>query len=166
MLDFTYNSPDELATAIALGKVEFAVLPEPKVTAVMTQNPDVKAVLSLEDVWSQVSGGTSLVQGCLIARKEFIENNKAELDAFLSDYAASIDFVNADPKAASEIIAANGIIPKAPIAEKAIPNCNIAYLDGADMQVAMDAFFQVLFAANSASVGGKLPDAGLYYIAQ
>ena len=166
MLDFTYNSPDELATAIATGIVDFAILPEPKVTAVMTQNPDVKAVLSLEDVWTAVSGGTSLVQGCLVARKEFIENNKAELDAFLSDYAASIDFVNADPASASQIIAANGIIPKAPLAQKAIPNCNIAYLDGTDMQVAMDAFFQVLFAANPASVGGKLPDAGLYYIAQ
>ena len=34
------------------------------------------------------------------------------------------------------------------------------------MQTAMDAFFNVLFAANPASVGSKLPDAGLYYIAQ
>lgn len=166
MLDFTYNTPDELATAIATGIVEFAILPEPKVTAVMTQNQNVKIVLSLEDVWSAVSGGTSLVQGCLVARKEFIEAHKAELDAFLADYAESIDFVNADPAAASEIIAANGIIPKAPLAQKAIPNCNIAYLDGAEMQTAMDAFFNVLFAANPASVGSKLPDAGLYYIAQ
>ncbi len=47
MLDFTYNSPDELATAIASGIVDFAVLPEPKVTAVMTQNQDVNIVLSL-----------------------------------------------------------------------------------------------------------------------
>ena len=120
MLDFTYNTPDELATAIATGIVEFAILPEPKVTAVMTQNQNVKIVLSLEDVWSQVSGGTSLVQGCLVARKEFIEAHKAELEAFLSDYAESIDFVNADPAAASEIIAANGIIPKAPLAQKAV----------------------------------------------
>ncbi len=165
-LDFTYNTPDELATAIATGKIDLAVLPEPKVTAVMTQNENVKIALSLEDVWMQASGGISLVQGCLIARKEFVEANKAELDAFLSDYAASIGFVNTDPKAASEIIAANGIIPKAPLAEKAIPNCNIAYLDGEDMQIGMDEFFKVLFAANPASVGGKLPDAGLYYIAE
>ncbi len=165
-LDFTYNSPDELATAIATGIVEFAVLPEPKVTAVMSQNENVRILVALEDIWSQVSGGKSLVQGCLVARKEFIEAHKAELDAFLADYAASIEYVNTNPKEASEIIAANGIIPKAPLAEKAIPRCNIAYVDGAEMQAAMDAFFKVLFDANPASVGSKLPDAGLYYIAQ
>lgn len=165
-LDFTYNTPDELATAIATNKIEYAVLPEPKVTAVMSQNENVKIFIALEDVWSQISGGKSLVQGCLVARKEFIEAHKNELDAFLADYAASIAFVNENPKEASEVIAANGIIPKAPLAEKAIPRCNIAYLDGAEMQAAMDEFFKVLFAANPASVGGKLPAADLYYVAE
>ena len=165
-LDFTYNTPDELATAIATNKIEYAVLPEPKVTAVMSQNENVKIFIALEDVWSQISGGKSLVQGCLVARKEFIEAHKNELDAFLADYAASIAFVNENPKEASEVIAANGIIPKAPLAEKAIPRCNIAYLDGVEMQAAMDEFFKVLFAANPASVGGKLPEADLYYVAE
>ena len=166
LLDFTYNTPDELATAIATNKIEYAILPEPKVTAVMSQNENVKIFIALEDVWSQISGGKSLVQGCLVARKEFIEAHKNELDAFLADYAASIAFVNENPKEASEVIAANGIIPKAPLAEKAIPRCNIAYLDGAEMQAAMDEFFKVLFAANPASVGGKLPAADLYYVAE
>ena len=31
--DYTYSSPDELATALASGKASLGVLPEPKVTA-------------------------------------------------------------------------------------------------------------------------------------
>ena len=35
-----------------------------------------------------------------------------------------------DPNGAAEKIAAAGIIPKAPLALKALPNCNIVYIDG------------------------------------
>ena len=56
-----------------------------------------------------------------------------------------------------------GIIPKAPLAKKAIPNCNLAFVTGTEMQEKLGAFFKVLFDADPASVGGKLPDAEFYY---
>ena len=53
-----------------------------------------------------------------------------------------------------------GIFGQAPVAEKAIPNCNLAYIDGKDMKAAMEAF---LAAMPLPSIGGKLPDAAFYY---
>ena len=49
-------------------------------------------------------------------------------------------------------------IVKAAVAEKAIPGCNVTYLDGEEMKGAMEGYLQVLYDANPKSVGGKLPD--------
>ena len=58
----------------------------------------------------------------------------------------------------------HGIVPKAALATKAIPNCNLTYIDGADMKPAISGYFEVLFAANKTSVGGALPDENFYYV--
>ena len=64
---------------------------------------------------------------------------------------------------ASEIIAQLGIVGSAAIAKKALPSCNIVFIDGEQMKTALNAFLKVLFDASAASVGGKLPDDKIYY---
>ncbi len=166
ILDFTYNNPDELATAAASGLVNLAVLPEPKVTATLTQNTSLRRAVNFSEAWSEVSGGLPLIQGCIIARKSFVEQYPNEVKLFLDEYKTSIEFVNSDAAAASEMIAEFGIIPKAPLAMKAIPNCNIAFIAGNDMTAPMTDFFTVLHTANPASVGGEIPSDDIYHIAE
>lgn len=163
MLDFTYNSPDELATAIATGTVDLAVLPEPKVTATLAQNENLRRAINFSDLWTDINNGLPLIQGCIIARKSFVEEHPAEVALFLEEYKASIEFVNNNSTEASEMIAAAGIIPKAPLALKAIPNCNIAFISGKELIEPMTGFFNVLFEANPASVGGALPSNEIFY---
>ncbi|MEE0969504.1 MAG: MqnA/MqnD/SBP family protein, partial [Clostridia bacterium] len=162
-VDFSYNNPDELATAIATGVVDLAVLPEPKVTATLAQNDKLRRAVSFTEVWEDVSGNVPLIQGVIIARKSFVEENPEEVALFLDEYKASIEFVNANPEDASAMIAESGIIPKAPLALKAIPNCNIAFIAGKEMISPINSFFGVLFDANPASVGGAMPDNGIYF---
>ncbi len=162
-LDFTYNTPDELATAIATGVVDLAVLPEPKVTATLAQNESLRRAINFSDLWAEINNGLPLIQGCIIARKSFVEENPAEIALFLEEYKASIEFVNTNPQEASEMIATAGIIPKAPLALKAIPNCNIAFISGEELIAPMTGFFNVLFGANPASVGGSVPANEIFY---
>ena len=68
--------------------------------------------------------------GCLVARKDFAEANKEAVDTFLTEYEASTAFVNEHTGEAAQMVAANGIMADAALAEKAIPGCNIVYLDG------------------------------------
>ena len=166
MLDFTYNTPDELATAIATGTVDIAILPEPKVTATLAQNEALRRAINLSDVWNEVTGGLPLIQGVIIARKAFVEEHPAEVALFLEEYKASIEFTSTNKEEAAEMIAAAGIIPKAPLALKALPYCNIAFVSGNDMIEPMMSFFNVLFSANPASVGGALPAENIFYIAK
>ena len=49
------------------------------------------------------------------------------------------------------------------IAAKAIPFCNLQYMDGAEMKSAVSGYLTVLFNAEPKSVGGALPDDGFYY---
>ena len=55
-------------------------------------------------------------------------------------------------------------MPKAAVAQKAIPNCHIVFIDGEEMKAQIEPFFQILFNANPKSVGGKLPAEDFYYI--
>lgn len=152
----------ELAAQMVSGSVTLGMLPEPNVTSVMVQNGDVRIALDLSKEWKEVSG-TELVQGCIIVNAEFAEKYPSALQKFLDEYKASVDFVNSNVDEASALIEEAGIVPKAAIAKKAIPNCNIVLITGEEMKAPVAAMLDVLYTAEAKSVGGKLPDDGFYY---
>ncbi len=153
----------ELATLMTSGDVVLGMLPEPNVTSVLKGNTDVRIALNLTEEFNKIAGDSAaLYQGCIVVNKDFADNHRDELDKFLTEYKASVEFVNSNISEAAKMIETAGIIPKAPVAEAAIPNCNIMYLDGSEMQTKLNGFFEVLFAANPASIGGEMPSADIY----
>ena len=58
------------------------------------------------------------------------------------------------------------IVAKEPIAQKAIPDCNITYMDKAEMKQALSGYLEVLFGQDPQSVGGGLPEDDFYYVAE
>ena len=156
------TSHDELATLAASGKATISMLPEPKVTAATSKNADLRIALNLTEEFEKISGKT-LIQGVVIAKKDFVEKNPDAVKMFLKEYEASINAANNDIETTSALCEQYGIIPKAAVAKKAIPNCNIAYIDGADMKASVSANLQIFFDANPKSVGGKLPGDDFYF---
>lgn len=163
-LDFTYNAPADLRTAVASGKVELAVLPEPMVTIAKSANDKLNTALDLTAEWDKVAQKDSLMQGCIVVSKKFAEENPNELNKFLEEYSASVTFVNENPKEASEMIAEHGIFEKAAVAQKAIPGCNLCYIAGDSMKKSLSTFFGIMFDADPKSVGGALPSDDIYYL--
>lgn len=161
-LDSTYAQPADLRTAAAAGIVTLAVLPEPMVTIACSANEALTTALDLTAEWDKVFPAGSLVQGCIVVRSDFAAGHKAALQTFLGEYAASVDFLGTDPDAAAEMIVEAGIFASAPVAKKAIPNCNVCCLLDNEMQKAMDGFLEIMYETAPASIGGALPDAGLY----
>ncbi len=152
----------ELAALMASGEAELGMLPQPNVTVVTVKNPEVRVALDLTEEWNAVTG-TELVQGCIIVRADFAEAHPEAVEAFLKEYAESVETVNADHAAAAELISKFGIVENAAIAEKAIEKCHIVCLTGDALRQSADAMFRVLFEANPKSVGGALPDESIYY---
>lgn len=163
-IDNTYAQPADLNTAVASGQVSIAVLPEPMVTVARANNPDLVVALDLTAEWDKVSPASSLVQGCVVVRKEFVENNQAAVAAFLEEYGASIEALTTDIEGTAAKIEANGIFAKAAVAAKAIPNCNVCFITGEEMQNALSAFLNIMYEVAPASVGGGIPGRDFYCI--
>ncbi len=158
------NEATELAALLSNGKAKLAVLPEPYVTSVISQNENISVKLSLTDEWAKISGGKSLVTGVVIAKKDFAEANKEKIDKFLAEYKESVEFANSDIDTTAKSCVKLGIIANEMIAKKAIPSCNIAFLGKEDMKDAVSEYLNVLFAAAPESVGGKIPADDFYYL--
>lgn len=154
----------ELAALLASGQASIGLLPEPNVTAVLMKNENTRIALDFSQQWEDAKENNgALVMGGLIVRKEFLEENKEAFDKFLEEYQQSIEYVNTNIESAASLVEEYEIMANAKAAEKAIPNCNIVYLDGQQMKEDSQTFFDVLFEANPKSVGGKLPDDEFYY---
>ena len=141
--------------------------PQPFVTAATAQNNSLSVVLDLTKVWDslQEDGSNSrLVTGVTIVNNDFLAAHKDLVDTFLTEHEASIAYTAADPEGAAALIEKAGIVAKAAIAQKALPACNITYLDGQDMKDALNGYLSVLLSQNPQSVGGSLPEDDFYYL--
>lgn len=155
---------DTLGTLVTNGTAKVAMVPEPKATACLKGNAAVKNVLNMTAEWSKVSGDTStLMMGCVVARKDFVQANADAVAKFLAEYQASINAVKADVPAAAQLCVTHGIIPKAPIAQAAIPNCNLTFVEGGEMKAQLSGYLKVLFDYNPAAIGGAMPADDFYY---
>ena len=161
----TYNSPDALQQAVIAGDAALAVLPEPKVTVTTSGNENVKVALDLTSEWEKLNGENTLVQGCLVVNTEFAKEHPKEVAKFLEDYKASVEYIKEGSDEAIEMIVNATILPKAAIAKKALPKCNICYIAGKDMKTVMNTFCEKIFAYDKASIGGATPTDDFYYIA-
>ena len=163
-IDNTYAQPAELNTALASGEVHIAVLPEPMVTIARAANPALTVALDLTAEWDKVAPAGSLVQGCVVVRKAFADEHPNEVKAFLTEYQASIEYLTAEPDQAGQMIEDAGIFAKAAVAAKAIPNCNVCFVSGADMQAALTEFLTALSTVAPQSIGGEVPGDDFYCI--
>ena len=154
----------EIAALLKQDPAQIAILPQPLVTVATAQNDQLKVAFSLTDEWKSVSPDSKLLTGVTVVRNEVLENRAAEVDQFIADHQASTEKAATDVDATAELVAKYGIIAKAPVAKKALPNCNIVAIAGDEMKTDLAGYLQVLFDANPKSVGGTMPEDDFYYI--
>ncbi|MEL7622102.1 MAG: MqnA/MqnD/SBP family protein [Clostridiales bacterium] len=139
-----------------------AMMPQPYVTVAQNTLPNLRVALDMTKEWDALDSGSMLITGVLVVRTAFAEEYPEQVAKFLEEYKASTEYVNANVQEAAALVEEFDIV-KAAIAEKAIPYCNITYLDGETMKQAMTGYLQVLFDQNPKSVGGTLPGDDFYY---
>ena len=154
----------EIAALLKQDPAQIAILPQPFVTVATAQNDQLKVAFSLTDEWKSVSPDSKLLTGVTVVRNEVLENRAAEVDQFIADHQASTEKAATDVDATAELVAKYGIIAKAPVAKKALPNCNIVAIAGDELKTDLAGYLQVLFDANPKSVGGTMPEDDFYYI--
>ena len=76
----------------------------------------VKRVDVVSAEWDKLDNGSRLITSVLVARKAFADEHPAAVRTFLSEYAASTDYANANPAEAAVLVEKYGIV-KAAVAE-------------------------------------------------
>lgn len=159
---------DTLATMLASGLADIGMLPEPKVTAALMKNPDLRVALDVTEEYEKTAQDagikSQMSMGCVLTRQKVIDEHPEVIDAFLSAYAESVVNVNTQQSASAEIMAEKGIIPNAKIALEALSRCHIVMITGNEMKTLITPFMDMLYASDPKSVGGALPGDDLYYI--
>ena len=162
-VDIQWLASEELTARMASGDIDLCMLPVPAATTVMMQNSDVRDAIDLNDAWTESGAQGTFTMGCLVARTEWLEDNSELVPGILEEYAASIDYANSNPEEAAALIEQYGIVPKAAVAQAAIPQANMVCITGEDMKGIAD-YYQVLFDADPTSIGGAIPGEDFYYI--
>lgn len=152
----------ECVAALAEGTATIALLPQPFVTVAQTKIEGLRMALDLTEEWDKLDNGSGLLTGVIVARKDAVEAQPEAVDLFLKEYAASVEWVNTNTEDAAALIGSYDIVA-APVAQKALPYCNIVCITGEEMQAKLSGYLQVLYDAAPESVGGKLPEADFYY---
>lgn len=164
-VEIVFAEPAEITQKLMSGDIEVAMLPVPAATAAIIKGEGkIRAAIDITEAWNDLNNGSSPIMTAVVARTEFIKQNKAAVDKFLTEYAASIDYVNNNTEDASHLIAAYGITANATIAKQAIPQCHLVCITGKDMAPAISDYYMILFELNPSSIGGYLPDDGIYYV--
>ena len=159
-----YSEATEVTAQMATTQDAIAVLPQPYVTAAGLKDDTLRVALDLTAEWDKVAPAGSLVQGCVVVRKAFADEHPNEVKAFLTEYQASIEYLTAEPEQAGQMIQDAGIFAKAAVAAKAIPNCNVCFVSGADMQAPLTEFLTALSTVAPQSIGGEVPGDDFYCI--
>ena len=159
------NEHSECVSALASGAATIALLPQPFVTVAESKMPELRTALDLTEQWDVLDNGSALITGVVVARRDVVEAHPQAVERFLEQYAASVDWVNANTADAAALIGEYGIVDAA-VAEKALPACNIVCITGSEMKEKLSGYVQVLCDASADSVGGAMPGDDFYYGAE
>ena len=142
------------------------MLPQPFVTTAQTKSENIRVALDLTEEWDEIQAESdapsTLVTGVVVGRTEFVAEHPEAVSAFLEHYRASVEYVNANVDEAAQLVGQYEIVA-AEVAQKALPECNIVFIEGVEMKDSLSGYLSVLFEQNPKSVGGALPDDAFYY---
>jgi len=163
------QSHAEAVAALAGGKAELALLPEPFVSVATAKNSSLRVAVDIAEEWDVYSYEeedvpNTLPMGCIVVRNEYLNKNQKEFNKFLDEYGYFVEVAIDDPAVSADYVVKYGILENKEIAEKAIPNCNIAYVEGSKMLRLVENFFTIMYEADPRSIGGAVPDKNIYYV--
>ena len=157
----------ECLSALLAQENAIAMLPQPFVTTAQTKSDAIRVALDLNQEWDRLQEESdqpsALITGVLVGRRDFVEENPQAVSDFLDRYQESVEYVNSSTEEAAQLVGKYDIVT-AEVAQKALPACNITFIEGQDMQEKLSGYLSVLLEQNPESVGGTLPGDDFYYI--
>lgn len=157
-LDFSIPNP-EIAAAIASGKIQNALVPEPFATVACTNAKNCRRAVNIQELWGKDNYPMTVV----VINAKFASEYPETVQKFLDAYKDSIYWTNTFPVAAGALVEKYTLGLKAMIAAKAIPNANFTFSYAKDSKEKIESLLSVFLNFAPEAIGGKLPDSGFYF---
>ena len=134
---------------------------EPAVTAAKMKDDSIVSI-PLNDMYKEVNGFDGFAQAGLFVREDTLTENPALVSEALETIRSSVEMCEKDPETVARNVVAMEILPKEPVALKALPGCSIRWMNAADArdQIEMTASIDLK------QYGGELPADDFYFSAE
>jgi NitT/TauT family transport system substrate-binding protein len=162
-LGFTLAYP-EIAQALIAGKLSLALLVEPFATMALRGNPALRQIGDFQEEWVKAGGASNYPMTALVVDGDFARENGNAIGIILRDYKFSTEWVVSHPAEAGQLLEKFELGLRAPVVQAAIPRGNYVFLSAREARSAIESLFSVFLENNPASIGGKLPKNGFYYM--
>ena len=165
-LDFK-SEHAEVTTLALSGMADIVLVPEPHATTLRMKDESYRVALDVTEEFAKAAQqngypDAQLSMSVVIVNSAFLAKQPEKVAAFMRALEASIAFAKDNTAQAAQEIAAQGVIPSAAVAEKALPSCRLVFVTGEDMAAQAAPLYEILVSAKPASVGGKAPDDAFY----
>lgn len=163
-LTITYlNGATELAPAFISGKAKIAVVPEPMLSQILSKKPETKIIASLNDQWKEKQNSTyGYPQSSLIIKGSIVTEHKDFVESFLKEYEKSITFANEESEELGQYSEDLELSLSKALAPNVMERANINYVPIDESKDDYSKYYDVIMKVAPKSIGGKIPDEGLY----
>ncbi|MGL5692922.1 MAG: ABC transporter substrate-binding protein [Peptostreptococcaceae bacterium] len=164
-INFNYvNAMNELVPLLVTGKIKTGIVAEPALTSLMEKKSDIEIIKSLNDEWKELSGLKSgYPQSTLIVKSSFAKDNPEFIKNFTDEITKSIEWANSSPDLVGEYSKEIGISTDPSVISKCMQRANLKFVKIEKMEEEYKNYYQKLFDFDAKTVGGTLPNEGIYY---
>ncbi len=166
--DITINymgGATELAPAFLSKKADIIVAPEPMISTILSKDGTAKIQFSLNDLFAEASGAElGFPQTVLIIKKDLVNSHPNFVNTFLNEYEGAVNWAINNPKELGEYGTELEItVPAGILNEDSIKRMNLSFISGDKMKDVYMKYVEVLLEFEPKTVGGKLPDEGIFF---
>lgn len=127
-LNYTYPSPLLLTSALAVEKVDYAVLPEPLASLAMSKNKELKRSIDLGLLWRSSLPNIPLVQSVFVVKESFYKENKTWFNSYSKELELCAVEVMNFPSEAIELARKRELLPQLVFDTCLIKNSRLDYV--------------------------------------
>lgn len=147
-INFSYvGAASELAPLVATGKAEYAIVPEPVLSTVMSKNPNLNIILNLNEEWAKFNNvKEGYPQSTLVIKEDFLNEIKDSgvYEDLIKTFKEAEEFAINNPQEIASICESLGITVNKDVINESMKNSNLGFTDINDCMEEYNAYFSTI----------------------
>lgn len=163
-IDYTLSTNNDIAQALIMKKIKYAVVSEPLVSKIMALDSTIHIVSKLNcEEFLLNTDKNVFVQTAFLVSNRFTEREPTLVAPVCKAYSNSCNFINEQPDKAAKLLVTHKFSSDSCLAKQSILLCNIHYIASFAIEQEIESYLRIFYKFNPKSIGGKMPDKDFIY---